>query len=611
MKRSLHPKRRINDGNVADSEVSRLNQRLQYLIQVIQQITVAHDLNSVMATVRTGARRLIGADGATFILRDNDQCYYADEDAISPLWKGNRFPMSCCISGWVILNQQSVVIEDIYADCRIPVDAYRPTFVKSLAMVPIRTRNPLGAIGTYWATPHVPTADEMNLLQTLADTAAIALDNLHLYEEQEHRIRERTAQLQQALDFEALLKRITDKVRDSVDERQILETVVQELAQGLGLNRCNTTLYNLEQATATVGYEYNRTLLGVVCERTRPMADFPELYAQLLRGETLQFCCLSQSDGLSEIEPHSLTLGCPIMDDQSVLGDIRLHRTVDVPFTDLEVRLGQQVANQCAIAIRQSRLYQAAQAQIRELEKLNHLQDDFLNTTSHELRTPLSSMKTAIQLMSLLLRQVGELLTPKIESCLRILQEECDHEITLINDLLLFQQLSAGVHTVLPSPIYLQDWLPNILENYGKTLNDHQINYQIDISSDIPPLVTDLTLLRRILDELFDNACKFTPSGETVLVRGRWDLSSKSDLDRHVQISITNTGIEIPDSELPHIFQQFYRIPSHDPWKYRGTGLGLALVKKMVSALGGVIEATSNAGQTCFMIELPLLQQVT
>ena len=72
-----------------------------YLVNVIQQLSLAHDLDKVMNIVRQAARSLTGADGATFVLRDRDMCYYADEDAIEPLWKGHRFPMSTCISGWV------------------------------------------------------------------------------------------------------------------------------------------------------------------------------------------------------------------------------------------------------------------------------------------------------------------------------------------------------------------------------------------------------------------------------------------------------------------------------------------------------------------------------
>ncbi|MFC3909048.1 GAF domain-containing protein [Legionella dresdenensis] len=117
-----------------------------------------------MFIVRKAARRLTNADGATFVLRDKENCYYADEDAIGPLWKGKRFPMAMCISGWVMLHGESVVIEDIYSDSRVPADAYRPTFVKSLAMVPIRKNSPIGAIGTYWAENYHPTEQQLKFL---------------------------------------------------------------------------------------------------------------------------------------------------------------------------------------------------------------------------------------------------------------------------------------------------------------------------------------------------------------------------------------------------------------------------------------------------------------
>ncbi len=148
------------------------------LVQVVQQLSLAKDLATVQEIVRRAARELTGADGATFILRENDQCHYADEDAIGPLWKGMRFPMDACISGWSMLHRQPAVIADIYADPRVPADAYRPTFVKSLAMVPIRSLDPMGAIGNYWATHHEATDEEVRTLQALADTTAVALENV-------------------------------------------------------------------------------------------------------------------------------------------------------------------------------------------------------------------------------------------------------------------------------------------------------------------------------------------------------------------------------------------------------------------------------------------------
>jgi len=155
--------------------------RMVRLVSAIQEVSLTRNLESVMRVVRRAARELAAADGATFVLRDIDQCYYADEDAISPLWKGRRFPMTACISGWAMLNQRAAVIADIYADPRIPIDAYRPTFVKSLVMVPIRTEAPIGAIGVYWARPYRARPDEVQVLQALADSTSIAIENVQLF----------------------------------------------------------------------------------------------------------------------------------------------------------------------------------------------------------------------------------------------------------------------------------------------------------------------------------------------------------------------------------------------------------------------------------------------
>jgi len=146
--------------------------------------------------IRAAARRLTGADGAVFVVREGDSCYYADEDAIAPLWKGSRFPIGECISGWVMINGSPAIVPDIAADPRIPQDAYRPTFVKSLLMVPVRPPDAIAAIGFYWARPHEPTSDELAIATALADTAALALTNVQLYESLEQSLaREKSARL--------------------------------------------------------------------------------------------------------------------------------------------------------------------------------------------------------------------------------------------------------------------------------------------------------------------------------------------------------------------------------------------------------------------------------
>src|SRR5512146_465536 len=150
------------------------------LVDALRAVAAARDLPAVMAAVRRHARRLASADGATFVLREGTMVHYADEDAIAPLWKGRRFPMQACISGIAILRRETIVIEDILADRRVPQDAYRNTFVKSMAMVPIGRDAPLGAIGAYWAERHRATAEELAALEAVAEAAAVAVANADL-----------------------------------------------------------------------------------------------------------------------------------------------------------------------------------------------------------------------------------------------------------------------------------------------------------------------------------------------------------------------------------------------------------------------------------------------
>jgi signal transduction histidine kinase len=212
------------------------------LIQLIQQLSFCRDSAGVMAVLCDSARRLTGADGLTVVLRDGDLCHYVEEDAIAPLWKGRRFPLQACISGWCILNRRPVAIPDIYADARIPHEAYRPTFVRSLAMTPIRTEDPIGAIGLYWANHHEASTDEMELLQALGDSAGMAFANVGRIEELReanrrkeellamlaHELRNPLAPLSNAL-YLLRLNPVQDAL--TTKAREIMERQVQQLTR--------------------------------------------------------------------------------------------------------------------------------------------------------------------------------------------------------------------------------------------------------------------------------------------------------------------------------------------------------------------------------------------
>ena len=408
----------------------------------------------------------------------------------------------------------------------------------------------------------------------------------------EHQVQSRTAQLQQAIDFEATLKRIADKARDSLDENQILQTVVAELSLSLGLSGCNAARYNLTEGTSTICYEYAIDV-PVYRHRAICMADYPEIYQQLLNGQYFQFCSLFPNP----VRGRVALLACPIINDVEVLGDLWLINSANHTFNQLEIRLVQQVANQCAIAIRQARLYQAARTQVEKLEQINHLKDDFLSTVSHELRTPMSNMKMAIQMLK------NSPLTERGQRYLDILQAECNREIELINDLLDLQRLeTANNPNKLVDFIDLADWLTQIIEPFRVRTQQRQQTLSATIPLEFPKLASHRSSLERIITELLNNACKYTAAGGEITCR--IDYNSTKAL---TVFKVSNTT-EIPAAQLPLVFDKFYRLPHADPWKQGGTGLGLALVLKLVEQLQGTIEVESSGGWTNFVVQLPQLQ---
>lgn len=169
----------------------------------MEQLSQARSLDDVVELLRRTARRIVGADGIAVVLREGDACHYVAEDAKEPLWQGQRFPAESCVSGWAMRHREIVSIPDIATDPRVPFQAYKGTFVRSILMVPIGAGEPVAALGAYWAAVHQPGGDEIALLEALARSAATALENGRLMSaleamgaDLERRVAERTAELE-------------------------------------------------------------------------------------------------------------------------------------------------------------------------------------------------------------------------------------------------------------------------------------------------------------------------------------------------------------------------------------------------------------------------------
>ncbi|MDZ8136329.1 MAG: GAF domain-containing protein [Nostoc sp. DedQUE04] len=498
------------------------------------------------------------------------------------------------------------VVEDIYAAGLHPchIDFLTSLQIRANLVMPIFQEQDMWGllIAQHCHQSRQWQQTETDLALQLATQIGIAVQQAELHQQlqdlkakMELQKQKHISQLQQVRNFEALVRRMTEQIRDSLDQTQVLQTLTQELAKLLNLERCQIELYSTCQTLVTIAYEYSINLPQ--CKGlTKQIADYLEVYQPLLQKQPLQFLEI-----LPGWEPKLLVMSqmaCPIFDPQGILGNIWLTRRSQEAFDEFEIELMQQVANECAIAIRQAQLYKQNQAQVKELEKCDRLKNQFLRTLSQELRTPITSISLAVQTLESVLTpaEISEIeIVPQL---LQILHNECGRESKLINDLLTLTYLEAEPDPPTLIAIDFQSWLHPIIESFRDLTNCQRQQLNLTVDRALPPLETDITDLERIVTELLNHACKYTPAGELISV-------SAQLIGDAVELNITNSGIELTNNELSRIFEPFYHLSKHDPWKHSGTGLELALVQKMVRHLGGSIYVESATGQTTFTVKFP------
>jgi signal transduction histidine kinase len=236
---------------------------------------------------------------------------------------------------------------------------------------------------------------------------------------------------------------------------------------------------------------------------------------------------------------------------------------------------------------------QQLELQMQEMKRLSQLKDDFLSTVSHELRTPITTIKMAVTMLKA---------KPSAEAqqlYMSILEAECQREMNLINDLLDFQQLEAGTRQRLSHAVVIADWLPDILLPFEMRCGQQSQALRLNLTLDPRAIRTDIILLQRIVVELLNNACKYTPAGGEIGVEAFFRAEN-------LTLIVENTCEDIAEEELTRIFDTFYRIPQQDRWRQGGTGLGLALVKQSVKWLEGTLLAQKQGDRFRIQIELPL-----
>jgi|GEM_PF-2150130 len=423
----------------------------------------------------------------------------------------------------------------------------------------------------------------------------------------EAQVRDRTQQLSNLLRSESTVRSILANIQSSFSETEILQTAVDELGAKLPVLCVNTGSYNYEKGITTI----------LTCYLNPDALDFPgidngrvgsvflldawKVHQVLIAGGTVAFCPLDrdfpvaifacpievQAASSAEVSLSSGQENGSHAESSPTLADIWLFKPAAETFDPNEIQLAMQVADVCAIAIRQAQLYRQTQERLTEVEAINRLKDDFLSTVSHELRTPITNMKMALQMLSMAMQAS---LDDRQSRYLTILKDEVAREAALINDLLDLQRLDAGGMGFSFEPVQLDAAISDLLSPFESRVDERQLHLEMQITPELPPVLTDVSAFKRILSELINNACKYTPSGERIVIAAHNSIQA----NHYVTVSVTNFGAVLPVGECDRIFDKFYRVPKSDIWKQGGTGLGLALVKGLMEHLNGAIAVESN-----------------
>jgi PAS domain S-box-containing protein len=622
------------------SAAVRRGEELEALLRATRSVMSGLDLQGILDRILAEAAQISGCSHVKVLLVDREagvlQVGALQGTAMST---GDRLPLGMGHSGIVAATGQPLISEDCPND---PRNAYAKRDgelgIVTYLGLPIKSRDEVIGVLTFnTTTPRHYTPHDVAYLTSFADQAAVAIENARLH----------SAAVRRGEQPEALL-RATRSVMSGLDLQSILNRIVTEAAQMAGTPHVSVML--VDKATQVLrvaalagtpmpdGFSVplGMDLSGLVAQTGQPVfsADSPNDPRNLLaeRDRDVGFVTY---------------LGLPIKVRDEVLGVLTFDSTAPRHYTPDEVAYLTSFADQAAVVIENARLYvetrqyaatleERVQERTRELEEAraqseeaSRHKSEFLANMSHELRTPLNSI---IGFSQLLQEQYAGPLTDKQARYLGHIYQAGEHLLELVNDVLDLAKVEAGKLTLQCEALTVAAILEDITVIARTLGNKKDQTFEVQVEPALPPLRADPVRFKQICLNLLSNAVKFTPRGGRITLTARlvtgesWGAeaptgypgsrgavegsprppSSSAPL-QFLEIRVTDTGIGIKPDDLSRLFQEFTQLEVAATKRHEGTGLGLALTKRLVELHGGGTWAESEGqGQgSTFTVILP------
>ncbi len=576
-------------------QTARQAQEFNALYTVGRNVSALLKIEDILNLVVTAAVNLTRADEGSLMLLDPDSgelhlraSRTGSEDTVQL----QRVKVNDTLMGRVIQSGRPVMLgsQDL-------LKVKTSFLVKSILSVPVlAAQRPIGVLNVYNIQNSRPfTEHDVHLLSTLADAAAIAIQNAQLYEQTRRNAEMLAAQVEIERHISASLDLTTVLERIALHAKDLLHTDDSEVYL---LSNDNNTLHAIvalgdyAEAIKAQPVQVGHSIVGFVAQSG--VAEMVNEVEQDARRQTIP----------GTPEEHEALLCAPLVFKGQTLGAMVVARVGEhPPFEQPDFEFFKGLAAQAAIAIENARLYDSERRRAAELARaldqqreLDRLKNEFVQNVSHELRTPLAIIRGYAELMD-----AGDLgpLADDQRTAVDVITRRSLMLSKMLDDLLTI--LSAETGRMDHTPVDIVQLVRTSLVDFELEVKKANVTVQSRIEPPVAPVFGDVAHLRRVIDNLLSNALKFTPAGGQVLL-------ALYQLGQEVILEVADTGIGISPEHLNRVFERFYQVDGSTTRRYGGVGLGLALVKEIVAAHGGHVQAFSTVGKgTQFRISLPAM----
>jgi signal transduction histidine kinase len=561
------------------------------------------NMQPVLDAIAERAARLCSADDVRIHLVDGDTLRLVAQLGPIPAVEARPITPTRLI-GRAVLERRTIHVHDMQAaleefpDAAAIIRAFGTR--TSLASPLVRDGVAIGVIQIRRLEVEPFSAKQIALLETFADQAVIAIENVRLFKELQSSNRELTTSLDQQTATSEVLRTIA---QTKTDPQPVFDTIVRSAAK---LCHAHTTAVFLTDGRTIhhpAHYGDSPAALAAIKARfPRPLDKETAAGNAILTRSVIHVPDVEKPSVVEFVRQTGRVVGfrsllsIPMLRQDEAVGAINVTRREPGPFSEGEVALLETFADQAVIALENVRLFRELEGANRELSAASQHKSEFLANMSHELRTPLNAIIGFSEVLSE--RMFGDL-NDKQDEYLKDIHASGQHLLSLINDILDLSKIEAGRMELELTDFDLPTAIDNALMLVRERAGRRSIVLHTAVDARLGQVWADERKVRQVVLNLLSNAIKFTPEG------GRIEVLA-APKDGSVEVSVSDTGVGIAPEDQEAVFEEFRQVGTAEK-KVEGTGLGLALSRKFIELHGGKIWVKSQVGAgSTFTFTLPL-----